>query len=80
QVTALPSPEEAAAHPWTDQERAYVAARRKRLFAGAPDAVAERLRAFADETAADEIMVTSSIFDFEARKRGYELLMQAWRG
>ncbi len=32
----LPSPEEAAAHPWTEQERAYVAQRRTRLFAGSP--------------------------------------------
>lgn len=76
----LPSPEEAAAHPWTEQERAYVAQRRKRLFAGSPQTVAARLKEFADATKADEIMVTSSIFDFDARVRSYELLMEEWSG
>lgn len=75
----LPSPEEAAAHPWTDQERAYVAQRRRRLFAGSPQTVVAQLKAFVRETQADEVMVTSSIFDFDARVRSYELLMKAWR-
>lgn len=76
----LPSPEEAAAHAWTEQERAYVAQRRKRLFAGSPQSVIARLRDFAQATKADEIMVTSSIFDFDARVRSYEMLMEAWAG
>ncbi len=75
----LPSPEEAAAHPWTDQERAYVAQRRRRLFAGSPQTVVARLKDFVRETQADEVMVTSSIFDFDARVRSYEFLMEAWR-
>jgi len=75
----LPSPEEAAAHPWTDQERAYVAQRRRRLFAGSPQTVVARLKDFVRETQADEVMVTSSIFDFDTRVRSYELLMEAWR-
>jgi luciferase family oxidoreductase group 1 len=80
QLMPLPSPEEAAAHPWTDQERAFVAQRRKRLFAGSPQTVVARLREFAGVTCASEVMVTSSIFDFDARVRSYELLMEAWRG
>jgi luciferase family oxidoreductase group 1 len=75
----LSSPEEAAAHPWTEQERAYVAQRRGRLFAGSPQTVVARLKAFSDATKADEIMVTSAIFDFGARARSYELLMEAWK-
>lgn len=75
----LSSPEEAAAHPWTEQERAFVAQRRGRLFSGSPQTVAARLREFAAATKADEIMVTSSIFDFDARVRSYELLMEAWK-
>jgi len=75
----LASPEEAAAHPWTEQERAYVAQRRNRLFVGSPRTVVARLKDFAQATKADEIMVTSSIFDFDARVRSYELLMEAWR-
>ncbi len=75
----LSSPEEAAAHPWTEQERAYVAQRRGRLYAGSAQTVVAKLKAFTDATKADEIMVTSSIFDFEARVRSYELLMDAWK-
>ncbi len=74
----LSSPEEAAAYPWTGQERAYVAQRRGRLFAGSAATVTARLKEFAHATKADEIMVTSSIFDFDARVRSYELLMDAW--
>ena len=75
----LSSPEEAAAHPWTEQERAYVAQRRGRLYAGSAQTVVAKLKAFAHATEADEIMVTSSIFDFEARVRSYQLLMDAWK-
>ncbi len=77
-VAPLPSPEEAAAHPWTPQERAYIAGRRQRLFAGSASSVVRRLKAFAADTQADEIMVTSSIHDPRARTRSYELLMAEW--
>lgn len=75
----LASPDEAVAHPWTEQERAYVAQRRRRLFAGSPKTVVARLQEFVRETQADEVMITSSIFDFDARVRSYQLLMEAWR-
>ncbi len=75
----LSSPQEAAAYPWTEQERAYVAQRRGRLFVGSAQSVTARLKDFAHATKADEIMVTSSIFDFEARVRSYELLMDSWK-
>jgi len=78
QLTPLASPEEALAHPWTDQERAFVAARRKRLFCGTGATVAERLHAFANVARADEIMVVSSIYDHALRKRSYRLLAEAW--
>lgn len=78
-VAPLPSPQEAADHPWTEQERAFVTQKRRRLFAGSPQTVVARLQEFAGATKADEIMVTSSIFDFEARVRSYELLMKAWK-
>lgn len=77
-LAPLSSPEEAAAHPWTEQERAFAAQRRGRLFVGAPQTVAPQLKEFASATKADEIMVTSSIFDFDARVRSYELLMEGW--
>jgi luciferase family oxidoreductase group 1 len=46
---------------------------------GSPDVVAERVRAFVAETGADELMITSQIYDHEARLRSYELLAGALR-
>ncbi|NVB37180.1 LLM class flavin-dependent oxidoreductase [Pseudenhygromyxa sp. WMMC2535] len=43
---------------------------------GSPERVRETMRAFIDETKADELIVTSSIFDHSARRRSYELLAE----
>lgn len=74
----LPSPEEAMAHAWTREEEAARRANRSRLFVGTPDAVAERLDRFARAVHADELMITSPIFDHEARKRSFSLLARAF--
>ena len=79
EMAPLASPEEARAHPWSEAERAYVARKRARLFAGSAKTVAARIGRFVEETHADEVMVTSSIFDHAKRKRSYELLMAEWR-
>lgn len=78
ELLPLPSPEEALAYPWTEQERAYVARRRQRLFCGSALRVAERLRQFVRETEADEVMITSSIHDHQRRKASYALLAAQW--
>jgi luciferase family oxidoreductase group 1 len=44
---------------------------------GSPDTVREGVRAFAQRTGADELMITAQIFDHEARKRSFEILAQA---
>jgi luciferase family oxidoreductase group 1 len=41
---------------------------------GSPDTVAAAVEAFVAETGADELMITSQIYDHEARLRSYELL------
>ena len=38
----------------------------------------ERIQALADATKADEVMITTMVFDHAARKRSYELLAQAF--
>lgn len=43
---------------------------------GAPDAVASQLKAFIDKTGADELMITSNMFDHAARLRSYEITAQ----
>lgn len=74
----LASPEEAAAYPYSAAERAFIAKNRSRLFVGAPATVKAQIEALAAATAADELMVTTMIFDHNARKRSYALLAQAF--
>jgi luciferase family oxidoreductase group 1 len=45
-----------------------------RAIVGSPEAVRARLEAFVQETSADELMVTSQIFDHEARLRSFEIV------
>jgi luciferase family oxidoreductase group 1 len=72
----LASPEEALAYPYSPADRARIAKRRERLFVGAPATVRERLTPLIAATKADELMVTTMIYDHAARRRSYELLAQ----
>jgi luciferase family oxidoreductase group 1 len=44
---------------------------------GAADTVAAGIRAFVERTGADELMITSQIFDHEKRLRSYEIVAEA---
>ena len=70
----LASPEEAVAYPYTPVDRQRIAHNRKRLIAGSPSQVHERIAALAESTEADEVMITTMVFDHAARKHSYELL------
>jgi luciferase family oxidoreductase group 1 len=70
----LASPEEAAAYPYTPIDRQRIEHNRKRLIAGSAAQVRERLDALVERTKADEVMITTMVFDHGARKRSYELL------
>ena len=72
--TALPSPEEAAAHIVSEREQASLDRLRARSFQGTPDVVAGRLRALAAEHGVEEIAVLTTLHDPEARRRSYTLL------
>jgi luciferase family oxidoreductase group 1 len=74
----LASPQEAAAYPYTAPERDAIRRNRERVFAGSPATVRERLKPLIEATAADELMVTTMIYDHVARKRSYELLAEAF--
>src|SRR3954451_6391623 len=74
----LASPEEAAAYPYTPTDRQRIAHNRKRLIAGSPAQVHERIAALAESTKADEVMITTMVFDHAARKHSYELLAQVF--
>ena len=74
----FPSPEEAAAHPYTLVERAQAQADRERLVMGDPAAVRAQLCRLASQTGASEVMVTTMIHSHAERVRSYELLAQAF--
>jgi luciferase family oxidoreductase group 1 len=74
----LASPEEAAAYDYAPIDRERIRHARGRLFAGAPKTILARLMPFIAETAADEVMITTMIYDHAARRRSYELMAQAF--
>ncbi len=74
----LASPEEAAAYPYTPIDRERMARHRGRLVVGGVDRVKERLRALTEATRADELMITTMVYDHAARRHSYELLAQAY--
>jgi alkanesulfonate monooxygenase SsuD/methylene tetrahydromethanopterin reductase-like flavin-dependent oxidoreductase (luciferase family) len=57
--------------------RAVLAHVLSEAIVGSPAKVAARLADFVRRTGADEIMVTSSIFDHDARLRSFEIVTQA---
>jgi luciferase family oxidoreductase group 1 len=75
----FPSPEEALAHVWTDADCALVADRVDTQFVGSPATVVAGLQVLADETAADELLITTITHDHADRVRSYQLLAEAWR-
>ncbi len=74
----LASPEDAAAYAYTPIDRERIKQGRARLFVGSPATVKERLSAMIEATKADEVMVTSMIYNHTARRRSYELLAEAF--
>jgi luciferase family oxidoreductase group 1 len=74
----LASPEEAAAYPYAPVDRERIARHRTRLVVGKIDTVKSRLLALVELTRADELMVTTMVYDHTARRHSYELLAQAF--
>jgi luciferase family oxidoreductase group 1 len=74
----LASPEEAVAYDYAPIDRERIRQGRVRLFAGAPATILARLAPFIEATQADEVMITTMIYDHAARRRSYELLAQAF--
>jgi luciferase family oxidoreductase group 1 len=74
----LASPEEAAAYPYSPAERGLIARNRARLFVGAKATLREQLAPMIAATKADEVMVTTMIYDHAARRHSYELLAEAF--
>ncbi|MDT0266450.1 LLM class flavin-dependent oxidoreductase [Streptomyces sp. DSM 44915] len=74
----FPTPAEADALSWTDEERALVADRLDTQFVGDPDQVVAGLRRLVEVTGADELLVTTVTHEHADRLRSYRLLAEAW--
>jgi len=74
----LSSPDEAAAYDYTPIDRARIARNRERVAVGSPATLKARLMPLIERTKADELMITSMLFDHTARKRSYELLAEVF--
>ena len=70
----LASPDEAAAYPYTELERQFVAERREGQAMGSPETVRRQLTELLARTDADELMLTTLVYDIEDRARSYELI------
>jgi alkanesulfonate monooxygenase SsuD/methylene tetrahydromethanopterin reductase-like flavin-dependent oxidoreductase (luciferase family) len=66
------------AYPYSPGERGLVAPNRARVFVGAKATVLDRLGPMIEASKADEVMVTTMIYDHAARRRSYELLAEAF--
>jgi luciferase family oxidoreductase group 1 len=72
----LPSPEEAAARPYTPDELERIAAFTGDHVVGDPEDVRRGLDDLLDRTGADELMVTSNVYEPAERIRSFELVAE----
>lgn len=78
QYLPLASPEEATSYPYAPIDRARIKANRARVFVGSARTVRERLMPLVEKTLADEVMITTMIYDHAARCHSYELLAEVF--
>ncbi|AYN38299.1 LLM class flavin-dependent oxidoreductase [Streptomyces dangxiongensis] len=74
-----PSPREARALVWTEEDQALVRDRLDTRFVGSPGRVADGLEQLREATGADELLITTITHDHAARVRSYELLAKEWQ-
>ena len=74
----FPTPQQARAHSWTDEDRALVADRVQTQFVGSAGQVADKLEQLQEATGADELIITTITHDPADRVRSYRLLADEW--
>jgi alkanesulfonate monooxygenase SsuD/methylene tetrahydromethanopterin reductase-like flavin-dependent oxidoreductase (luciferase family) len=75
----VPTPQEAAAYPYTDMEKAFIRDRQSSQHIGAPDTVIEGLTGLIKQAGVDELMLTTLTHDPADRLRSFELAAAAAR-
>jgi len=72
----LPPPIDDVESYWTPEEKIQASAMLERSFVGSPQTVRAGLEEFSKQTAVDELIVASAIYDHTARLRSYEILAE----
>ena len=75
----VPTPEEAAAYPYSDMEKAFIEDRQSTQYIGAPLAVTEGLTHLIKQTGVDELMLTTQTHDPADRLHSFKLVAAAAR-
>jgi alkanesulfonate monooxygenase SsuD/methylene tetrahydromethanopterin reductase-like flavin-dependent oxidoreductase (luciferase family) len=68
----MPSPEEAAAYPYSELERAFIEDRLATQIVGSPETVRRGVTDLLDATKADELMITTMVYDPADRRYSFE--------
>ena len=68
----MPSPEEAAAYPYSDLERAFIEDRLATQVVGSPETVQRGITDLLEATKADELMITTMVYDPADRLSSFE--------
>jgi luciferase family oxidoreductase group 1 len=75
----IPSPEEALAHEYSLDEQLIVERYRSMNIVGDPASVRRQIEQKVAETGADEVMISTIIYDHEERLRSHQLVAEAFR-
>jgi luciferase family oxidoreductase group 1 len=70
----LATPDEAAAYPYTEAEREVAEGRLDGQAMGSAETVHKQLSELVSRTGADELMITTMVYDLAARARSFELV------
>nr|WP_205863297.1 LLM class flavin-dependent oxidoreductase [Planosporangium thailandense] len=76
----LPTPDEAAAYPYSDLELEFARERRVGQAMGSPETVRRLLEQLLERTGADELMLTTQVYDLADRIRSFELIAEQVAG
>jgi luciferase family oxidoreductase group 1 len=63
---------------WSPMERASIDSQLREAIVGSPQTVRAGLESLLQRTGADEVIVATDAYDFEARQRSYGLLADVW--
>lgn len=70
----MPTPAETAAYPYTDMDRLFIDDRLDSQVIGGPDTVRKGIADLLAATQADELMITTNVYDHADRVRSYEMV------